>query len=146
MNFLVSRNFFLMNYDLKNGCKNESKDNDEESCRWSRKRVLTKSIPKPNGRATAMPTAWELRKNKFNWRVSSDSQGNSSSWQRDSWYLIFMNINSQAPDQKINPQAPDRTYTSITVKKPSQTFEIATNVFAGAENHVLTHIRNLSQE
>ena len=43
-------------------------------------------------------------------------------------------INSQTPDQKSNPQAPDRTYTSISVKTPSQTFEIATNVFAGAEN------------
>ena len=47
-------------------------------------------------------------------------------------------FNSQAPDQKSNPQAPDRTYTSISVKTPSQTFEIATNVFAGAENHKLT--------
>ena len=33
-------------------------------------------------------------------------------------------LNSQAPDQKSNPQAPDRTYTSISVKKLSQTFEI----------------------
>ena len=46
-------------------------------------------------------------------------------------------INSQAPDQKSNPQAPDRTYTSILVKTPSQTFEIAINVFAGAENDKL---------
>ena len=47
-------------------------------------------------------------------------------------------INSQAPDQKSNPQAPDRTYTSISVKTPSQTLEISTNVFAGAEKHNLT--------
>ena len=47
-------------------------------------------------------------------------------------------INSQAPDQKSNPQAPDRTYTSISVKTPSQTFEIITNIFAGAEKHKLT--------
>ena len=55
--------------------------------------------------------------------------------------LVFLNcayslyFNSQAPDQKSNPQAPDRTCTSISVKTPSQTFEIATSVFAGAENH-----------
>ena len=47
-------------------------------------------------------------------------------------------INSQAPDQKSNPQAPDRTYTSISVKTLSQTLEIATKVFAGAEKHNLT--------
>ena len=47
-------------------------------------------------------------------------------------------FNSQAPDQKSNPQAPDRTYTSISVKTPSQTFEIATIVLAGAENDKLT--------
>ena len=49
-----------------------------------------------------------------------------------------MHFKSQAPDQKSNPQAPDRTYTSISVKTPSQTFEIATKVFAGAENHKST--------
>ena len=49
--------------------------------------------------------------------------------------VIAILINSQAPDQKSNPQAPDQTYTSISVKTPSQTFEITTNVFAGAENH-----------
>ena len=47
-------------------------------------------------------------------------------------------FNSQAPDQKSNPQAPDRTYTSISVKTLSQTLEIATKVFAGAEKHNLT--------
>ena len=49
--------------------------------------------------------------------------------------LIF---NTQAPDQKINPQAPDRTFTSISVKTPSQTFEITTKVFEGAENLEMT--------
>ena len=47
-------------------------------------------------------------------------------------------LNSQAPDQKSNPQVPDRTYTSISVKTASQTFETLTNVFAGAENHKST--------
>ena len=49
-----------------------------------------------------------------------------------------MHFKSQAPDQKSNPQAPDRTYTSISVKTPTQTFEITTNVSAGAEKHKLT--------
>ena len=53
-------------------------------------------------------------------------------------HFIWKKFNSQAPDPKSNPQAPDRTYTSISVKTPSQTFEITTNVFAGAENHKLT--------
>ena len=48
------------------------------------------------------------------------------------------NLNSQAPDQKSNPQAPDRTYTSISVKTLSKTLEIVTHVFAGAEKHNLT--------
>ena len=47
-------------------------------------------------------------------------------------------INSQAPDQKSNPQAPDRTYTSISVKTLSKALEIVTHVFAGAEKHNLT--------
>ena len=40
--FLVSRNFFFMNFDLKNSWKNEFKDNKEKSCSWSRKRVSHK--------------------------------------------------------------------------------------------------------
>ena len=55
-NFLVSKNF-SMNYDFKNGCKNEFKVN--KSCCWSRKRVSQKSISTPYGRATAMPLALE---------------------------------------------------------------------------------------
>ena len=47
-------------------------------------------------------------------------------------------LNSQAPDQKSNPQAPDRTYTSISMKTLSKTLEIVTHVFAGAEKHDLT--------
>jgi len=44
-----------------------------------------------------------------------------------------LRLKSQAPDQKRNPQDPDRTYMSISVKTTFQTFEIAANVFAGAE-------------
>ena len=54
------------------------------------------------------------------------------------WFFAPLYFNSQAPDQKSNLQAPDRTYTSISVKTPSQTFEITTNVFAGAESQNLT--------
>ena len=54
------------------------------------------------------------------------------------YLMAYVYINSQAPDQKSIPQAPDRTYTSISVKTASQTFETATHVFAGAENHDLT--------
>ena len=53
-------------------------------------------------------------------------------------YFRDFKLNSQAPDQKSNPQAPDRTYTSISVKTLSQSFENATNVFAGAENPIKT--------
>ena len=31
-----------MNFDFKNGCKNEFYDNNEKSCTWSRKRVSYK--------------------------------------------------------------------------------------------------------
>ena len=53
-----SQGIFRVNFDLKNGCKNEFKDNNEKS--WSRNKILTKSISKLYGRATAMPPAWEL--------------------------------------------------------------------------------------
>ena len=47
-----------MNFDFKNGYKNEFKDNLE--FKDPEKGLLTKSISKPYGRATAMPPAWEL--------------------------------------------------------------------------------------
>ena len=50
-----------MNFDFRNGCENEFKDNYEKSCIGSRKRILTKSILKVFGRAKAMPTRWEVK-------------------------------------------------------------------------------------
>ena len=60
MNFFGVKEFFRINFDFKNWCKNEFKDNNEKSCSWSKKGFLTKSISETNGRATAMPTALEL--------------------------------------------------------------------------------------
>ena len=61
MNFFVAKEFFYMNFDFKNGCKNKFKDDNEKSCSWSKNRVSLKMISKPIGCATAMPTAWELK-------------------------------------------------------------------------------------
>ena len=41
-NFFGVKEFFFMNFDFKNGCKNEFKDNNEKSCSWSRNRVSHK--------------------------------------------------------------------------------------------------------
>ena len=60
MKFFSCQGIFRMNFDWKNGCKNEFKDNNEKSWSWSRNKILTKSISKLYGRATAMPPAWEL--------------------------------------------------------------------------------------
>ena len=62
-----------MKFDLKNGYKNELKDNNEKSYSWSRNRVSHKIDFKAqwaigNDRATAMPTAWELIKIKKKFR------------------------------------------------------------------------------
>ena len=53
-----------MNFDFKNGCKNEFLNSlriiTKNHAADPEIRFLTKSISKLNGRATAMPTAWEL--------------------------------------------------------------------------------------
>ena len=46
-----------MNFDFKNECKNEFKDNNEKSCSLSRNRISHKIDFK-----TAIPTVWELKK------------------------------------------------------------------------------------
>ena len=51
MKFFWCQGVFFLNFDLKN----HAADSEIE--------FLTKSISKPNGRATAMPTAWELNSN-----------------------------------------------------------------------------------
>ena len=42
MKFFWCQEIFFINFDLKNGCKNEFKDNNEKSCCWSKKRVSHK--------------------------------------------------------------------------------------------------------
>ena len=46
-----------MNFDSKNRCKNEFKDNNEKIAADPEIGFLTKSISKPYGRATTMPPA-----------------------------------------------------------------------------------------
>ena len=61
---------FFMKFDFKNWCKNEFMYNNEKLAADPEIEFLTKSIPKPYGRATAMSTAWEL--NVFSNRSSRD--------------------------------------------------------------------------
>ena len=42
MNFFGAKEFFYMNFDFKNSCKNLFKDNNEKTCSWSRNRVSDK--------------------------------------------------------------------------------------------------------
>ena len=49
-----------MNLDLKNSCKKELRMITKNHAADPEMGLLKKSISKPNGRATAMPTAWEL--------------------------------------------------------------------------------------
>ena len=41
-NFFGVKDFFFMNFDFKNWCKNGFKDNNDKSCSWSRNRVSDK--------------------------------------------------------------------------------------------------------
>ena len=52
---------------------------------------------------------------------------------------FFVKINSQAPARKSNPQAPVAPCAALSVKTCSESSEIKTTVFKGAENHLLTH-------
>ena len=58
--FLVSRNFFI-NFDFKNGWRNEFKDINENHEADPDIKFLRKSISKSYGRGTAMPPALVLR-------------------------------------------------------------------------------------
>ena len=49
-----------MNFDFKNGCKNELRENKKNLGADQEIGFLTKLISKPYGRATAMPPASEL--------------------------------------------------------------------------------------
>ena len=54
----MSRNFFI-NFDFKNGCQKDFKDNNENHAADREIGFLGKLISKPYGHATAMATAWE---------------------------------------------------------------------------------------
>ena len=58
--YLFILEIFFINFDLKNGCKNDFEDNNENHAADSEIRFLTKWISKLYGRATAMPPAWEF--------------------------------------------------------------------------------------
>ena len=65
-NFFCDKEFFCMNIDFKNGCKNEFKDNKlllitKRFAADPEIGFLTKSISKANGYAIAMPPALELK-------------------------------------------------------------------------------------
>ena len=60
MKFSWCQEIFFMNFDFKNGCKNEYKDITKNRTADSEIGFLTKSISKPYDRSTAMPPAWEL--------------------------------------------------------------------------------------
>ena len=47
------KEFFSVNFDYKNACKDDFQDNNENSCSWFKNRV-----PKKN--RESHPTAWEL--------------------------------------------------------------------------------------
>ena len=67
-NFFGVKEFFFMNFDFKNRCKNEFKDNNEKSCSWSRNRVSHKidfkALWPRNGKADSVGVKSFL-KNKF---------------------------------------------------------------------------------
>ena len=48
--------------------------------------------------------------------------------------ILFVNINSQVPARKSNPQAPVSPCAAISVKARSYSSKISTKVFVGAEN------------
>ena len=58
----LCQEIFFMNFDLKNECKNELKDNNEKSCRWSRNKVSHKIDFKAqwprNGHADSVGVKW----------------------------------------------------------------------------------------
>ena len=62
MNFIFVPRIFFMNFDFKNGCENNFKDNNEKLAADSIKGFLTKLILKPYGVAAAMTTASELNR------------------------------------------------------------------------------------
>ena len=52
--------FFSVNFDFRNGCKNEFQDNNEKSSNWIKNRVSTKIDFRAIWTNESHPSAWEL--------------------------------------------------------------------------------------
>ena len=65
MKFFWYEGIFFINFDFKNGFKNEFKDNNEKSCSWSRNRVSHeidfKAVSPHNGYAASLGVNKRLR-------------------------------------------------------------------------------------
>ena len=53
---------FFVNFDFKNGRKNEFEDNNEKSCSRLKNKVLLKIDSRADWTHESIPTAWELKK------------------------------------------------------------------------------------
>ena len=62
MKFFGCQEFFFVNFDFKNGCKNEFEDNNEKSCGRFENRVPLKIDFRADWAHESIPTAWELNK------------------------------------------------------------------------------------
>ena len=60
MKFFGVKDFCSINFDFRNGCKNELKDNNEKSYRRFKNRVPLKIYFRANWTHESIPTAWEL--------------------------------------------------------------------------------------
>ena len=62
MKFFWRQRFFFVNFDFKNGCKNEFADNNEKSCSRFKNRVPILKIDfRADWTHESNPTAWEVR-------------------------------------------------------------------------------------
>ena len=60
MKFFVVKEFFFLNFDFKNECKNEFEDSNEKSCSRFKNRVPLKIDFGADWTHESDPTAWEL--------------------------------------------------------------------------------------
>ena len=58
--FFGVRDFFFVNFDFKNGCKNEFDDNNEKSCSRFKNRVPLKIDFRADWTHESIPIAWKL--------------------------------------------------------------------------------------
>ena len=63
--FFGVKEFFFVNFDFKNGCKNEFEDNNENSCSRFKNRVPLKIDFRAVWTHESIPTAWELIKLEY---------------------------------------------------------------------------------